>query len=43
MKINTKFTNKNPNTIANRLAVKLGREPNNAELKQEVLRILRSI
>lgn len=37
------FTNKNPNTIANRLALKLGREPSNTELKQEVLRILRSV
>lgn len=37
------FTNKNPNTIANKLAVKLGREPSNTELKEETLRILRSL
>lgn len=33
--------NDNPNTIWNRLAVRLGREPTNAEAKAEVLRILR--
>lgn len=33
--------NDNPNTIWNRLAAKLGREPTNAEAKAEVLRILR--
>ena len=36
-------TNKNPNTIANRLAVKLGREPTGAELKADVARILRGL
>jgi len=32
--------NANPNTIWNRLAARLGREPTNAEAKAEVLRIL---
>lgn len=41
MQVNITFTNKNPNTIANKLAAKLGREPSNAELKQEVTRILK--
>ncbi len=43
MQVNITHTNKNPNTIANKLAVKLGREPSNAELKEETLRILRSV
>lgn len=33
--------NPNPDTIANKLAARLGREPSHAELKQEVCRILR--
>ena len=33
-------TNKNPDTIYNRLAEKLGRAPTNEECKQEVFRIL---
>ena len=33
--------NDNPNTIWNRLAAKLGREPTNAEAAAEVRRILR--
>lgn len=33
--------NDNPNTIWNRLAAKLGREPTNAEAASEVRRILR--
>jgi hypothetical protein len=32
--------NANPNTIWNRLTVKLGREPTSAEVKAEVRRIL---
>ncbi|WP_286963817.1 hypothetical protein [Methylobacterium sp.] len=32
--------NDNPNTIWNRLADRLGREPTNAEARAEVLRIL---
>ena len=43
MQLNFTVTNKNPDTIANRLALKLGREPSNDELKQEVLRILREV
>mgnify|MGYP000880730067 CR=1 FL=1 len=39
--INTTWTNNNPNTIANRLAVKLGRQPSTAELIAEVKRILK--
>lgn len=35
------WTNRNPNTIWNRLAKKLGREPTPAEVKAEVQRILR--
>lgn len=35
------FTNKNPDTIANKLATKLGREPTNDELCKEVKRILK--
>ena len=34
------WSNGNPNTIWNRLAARLGREPTNAEAKAEVLRIL---
>lgn len=40
MNITTEWRNDNPNTIANRLAEKLGREPSNAELIAEVKRIL---
>jgi len=39
--INTTWTNNNPNTIANRLAAKLGRQPTAAELVAEVKRILK--
>lgn len=35
------FHNPNPNTIWNRLAAKLGREPTDAEASAEVCRILR--
>ena len=41
IEVNFTVTNKNPNTIANKLAAKLGREPTNAELNEEVRRILR--
>ena len=41
LEVNFTVTNKNPNTIANKLAAKLGREPTNAELNEEVRRILR--
>lgn len=42
IKITTTWTNHNPNTIWNKLAARLGREPTNEEAKDEVLRILRS-
>lgn len=35
------FHNGNPNTIWNRLAARLGREPTHAEARDEVRRILR--
>lgn len=35
------FTNPNPNTIHNRLAARLGRQPTHAEAVAEVRRILR--
>jgi hypothetical protein len=41
--VKTTFTNKNPNTIWNRLAAKLGREPTNQEATEEVRRILREV
>lgn len=40
VEIRIAFTNPNPNTIWNRLAAKLGREPTNAEAAAEVKRIL---
>lgn len=40
MTITTTWHNANPNTIANKLAVKLGREATHAELTTEVKRIL---
>lgn len=40
IKITTTFTNRNPNTIWNQLAAKLGREPTNDEAAAEVRRIL---
>lgn len=41
MTVNITWTNRNPNTIWNRLAERLGREPTHAEVKAEVQRILR--
>ena len=41
MRTQTTWVNKNPNTIANKLAAKLGREATQAELVQEVKRILK--
>lgn len=35
------WTNTDPNTIWNRLAARLGREPTKIEASEEVLRILR--
>jgi len=40
MHITTTWTNRHPDTIWNRLAAKLGREPTNAEAADEVRRIL---
>ncbi len=40
IKITTTWHNPNPNTIWNKLAVRLGREPTNEEARQEVSRIL---
>lgn len=40
MKVTTTWTNKNPETIWNKLAAKLGREPTGAEAAAEVRRIL---
>lgn len=41
MKVTIAWRNANPNTIWNKLAARLGREPTNAEARDEVLRILR--
>ena len=41
IRVRITWTNDNPNTIWNRLAAKLGREPTTAEAADEVLRILR--
>lgn len=40
--ITVTWTNRNPDTIWNRLAAKLGREPTNEEAGAEVRRILQS-
>ncbi len=40
IKITTTWHNPNPNTIWNRLAARLGREPTNDEAEAEVKRIL---
>lgn len=40
MRVTTTWHNANPNTIANKLAAKLGREATHAELIAEVKRIL---
>lgn len=40
MQIRTTWTNNNPDTIWNKLAARLGREPTNAEATAEVKRIL---
>lgn len=41
MEITISFSNDNPNTIWNKLATKLGREPTHAEAAAEVQRIIR--
>lgn len=40
MRITISWHNANPNTIWNKLAARLGREPTNAEVAAEVRRIL---
>lgn len=40
MAVSVTWTNRNPNTIWNKLARKLGREPTSAEVTAEVKRIL---
>jgi len=40
MQVNITFTNKNPGTVYNRLAAKLGRKPTSTEVKKELNRIL---
>lgn len=40
LQVNVAWRNDNPNTIWNRLAARLGREPTNDEAKAEVRRIL---
>lgn len=40
MQVNVTWHNDNPNTIWNRLAARLGREPTEAEAREEVKRIL---
>lgn len=40
MRVTVAFTSRNPATIWNRLAVKLGRQPTNAEAIAEVRRII---
>jgi hypothetical protein len=40
MRVTFTVRNDNPNTIHNRLKARLGREPTNAELRDEVRRIL---
>ncbi len=41
MKITVTISNANSDTIWNRLAAKLGRQPTNAEARDEVRRIMR--
>lgn len=40
MRVVFTVTNKNPNTIYNRLAARLGRDPSSDEIKAEINRIL---
>jgi ketopantoate reductase len=41
VKVTVTWTNNNPDTIWNKLATKLGREPTTAEAEAEVKRILK--
>jgi hypothetical protein len=43
VKVTISFTNNNPDTIWNKLAAKLGREPTRAETSAEVKRILSEV
>lgn len=43
IRVSITWTNNNPDTIWNRLAAKLGREPTNAEAEAEVKRILSAV
>jgi hypothetical protein len=40
LRVSISFTNTNPETIWNKLAARLGRQPTNAEANAEVKRIL---
>lgn len=40
MKITVTFRNDNPDTIWNKLAARLGRQPTNEEAREECLRIM---
>lgn len=40
MRVRTTWTNNNPDTIWNKLAARLGREPTNEEARAEIARIL---
>lgn len=43
MQTSVTFTNKKSDTIWNKLAARLGREPSDAEAKEEVRRLLREV
>lgn len=43
MQVTITWTNTNPDTIWNKLAARLGRQPTNAEAAAEVKRILREV
>lgn len=43
VKVTIEFVNNDPNTIWNKLAAKLGREPTSTEAREEMLRILREV
>lgn len=43
IRVTTTWTNNNPDTIWNKLAAKLGREPTNAEAAAEMKRILSEV
>lgn len=41
VRVSITWTNKNPDTIWNKLAARLGREPTNEEAREEIFRIIR--